>query len=258
MNRSDLSFLESIFQKPLDEIDASVLVVNQSKRHKIQSDFSNITVINDSKYGLSRSRNIALKNAIAKYVWILDDDVVILKDAMEIILKAVGKNPSYAAWTFKIITPDSIAKRNYASNSFSYRPKDLQRGPSSIEIVLDREQLLRENIWFNEHFGLGTQFPMGEEGILFKSLLQNGKKAIFIPEYIVEHLFESSGSDPASDKFIYVKGALAAMEGNLKALYLNYKYTFFLWRKGFVRSLSELKNKHRIFKRGIEDFNRLS
>lgn len=254
MERDDLSFLEPIFQKSLNEIEEHLLIVNQSRTKKVESKLENIRVINDVNYGLSRSRNLAIQNSIKPIVWLLDDDCEVLESAFSTIINIVNKRPFFAAWTFRIKTFYNEPKRFYKSKSFTYQIKDLQHGPASIEIVLNRELVIQKNLYFDERFGLGAQFPMGEEFVFFDDLLNSGLEALYIPEYIVKHESKSSGSDPTSDPFIYTKGALAARRGVLRASYLNFKYTFFLWRKGLVKNLRMLFHKHKTFERGANDY----
>jgi len=254
MDREDLSFLESMFKKPVNEIDQAVLIINQSKRTKLSSNFENIRVINDGNYGLSRSRNLAMANSIHKYVWILDDDVVLLPDAVKNIIEAINRQPSAAALTFMIQLPDGKSFRNYPNNEFDYSASHLKTGPASIEIVLNVERLQTKSVKFNERFGLGAQFPVGEEQVLFMDLLAAGEQARFIPKYIVQHDEISSGMDPVENKTVYARGAIAAHENYWTAGWKHFKYVFFLWRKGYVRSFSGLIKAYWLFNHGAQDY----
>ncbi|WP_146126745.1 glycosyltransferase [Nonlabens agnitus] len=254
MDREDLSFLERIFSLPVSQITQPILIVNQSKTRQLSSNIDSIRVINDANYGLSRSRNIALENATRKYVWILDDDVQILPTAMTHILQAIHKHPDTAALTFKMQLPNGKPKRSYAAEEFEYRKTHLSHGPASIEIVLNVKRMQTSGVRFNQRFGLGAQFPLGEEQVLFTDLLHAGEQGRFIPEFIVQHDEVSSGIDPTSKKTIYARGAVAAHSNQLKAIFLNFKYVFFLWRKGYVKNWSKLIEAYWLFDHGVEDY----
>lgn len=82
MNRSDFSFLSAMF--PHHEWrDLNLVIVNQTKKGKeLKSNLENIIVVNSYEIGLSKSRNLALKNSRTTYGVIADDDVVYESDCM--------------------------------------------------------------------------------------------------------------------------------------------------------------------------------
>jgi len=76
MNRDSLDFLIPMF--PFASLaDFSILIINQTHANAIlTSDFSNIKVINSFEKGLSKSRNLGLKNAQGEILILADDDEV--------------------------------------------------------------------------------------------------------------------------------------------------------------------------------------
>ena len=80
MNRDNLDFLIPMFPSA-NFADFTILIVNQTTEKKLMnSDFPNLKVINSFEKGLSKSRNLALKNATKKILLIADDDVIYLPD----------------------------------------------------------------------------------------------------------------------------------------------------------------------------------
>ncbi|MGB5981252.1 MAG: glycosyltransferase [Nonlabens sp.] len=253
MDRSDLMFLENIFNKSLTEISENVLIVNQSLNIELTSSRENIRVINDKGYGLSRSRNIAIENSRRPVLWILDDDCEIIQDTIE---KLVIAHNSFeeAIVTFQTQRrEDDDPFWEYPDSSRLLSKIEL-RNVLSPEITFKKNQFAQADLQFDKRFGLGAQFQDSENFILFQDALSLNMQIRFVPEYIVIHDAVTSSDEADSNRLIYARGALAGRENTLKAVYLNYKYTFFLWRKGFVRSFNTLLEKHTLFKKGIEDY----
>ena len=80
MNRSNLEFLDSIFVN--NNISNSLItIINQTKKNTISCDNNkSIQIFNSSEFGLSYSRNLAIKNSTNDYCLIADDDVVYVKN----------------------------------------------------------------------------------------------------------------------------------------------------------------------------------
>jgi glycosyltransferase involved in cell wall biosynthesis len=253
MDREDLSFLEAMFNCPVDQIEASVMVVNQSKSHQLVSHFENITVINDVNKGLSRSRNLALEHSSRKLLWILDDDCKVLPDSCEKIVAAHNKNDEDII-TFKTQCVED-------GSEFWEYPKQSQllnatvvRNVLSPEITLKKTAFVATGLKYNERFGLGAQFQDSENYVFLSDAIDSGLKVRFAPEFIVKHPSTTSSDEADSDRVIYARGALAARKGIWKATYYNFKYSFFLWRKGYVKSPAKLWRKHKVFERGVNDY----
>ena len=117
MNRNTLDFLIPMF--PFCHFsDLSILIVNQTEEKKLLvSDFPSIRVINSFEKGLSKSRNLALKNAIGKIVLIADDDVVYKKDFDTKIVQAHNRYNNKAAISFCIEKPNGLLYKKYLPNA---------------------------------------------------------------------------------------------------------------------------------------------
>ena len=66
MNRNNFDFLKAMFVNiPIENYH--ILIINQTTgNNKLESDFENVRVINTTELGLSKSRNMALKQAKKK------------------------------------------------------------------------------------------------------------------------------------------------------------------------------------------------
>ena len=253
MEREDLSFLKAIFNKPLNQIVENILIINQSRNLQLESNQENIRVLNDVNFGLSRSRNTAFKYASKPLIWILDDDCEVVEGATDRIAA------SHTTYDEAILTFQT-RRRNDDEPFWKYPKvskilgKKLLKNVLSPEITCKIDLVKGADLDFDLRFGLGAQFQDSENYVFFEEALQRDLKVRFVPEEIVIHDPTTSSNEASSDRLIYARGALAARQGILKATYLNYKYTFFLWRKGMVNGLKELFDKHNVFQRGANDY----
>jgi hypothetical protein len=78
---------------------------------------------------------------------------------------------------------------------------------SSIEITFKAEAIHRENISFDEQFGLGGVYQSGEEYVFLTDAIRHGLKAQYFPSAIAIHPAESSGKVINNEIFI-AKGAM--------------------------------------------------
>ncbi|PQJ31976.1 hypothetical protein BST92_08590 [Nonlabens arenilitoris] len=254
MNRSDLSFLETMFQCKVSEIKYRLIIVNQSKTTTLRSDYPNIQVFNESNFGLSRSRNMAISKSDASYAWILDDDVQILPGAIDTIIDSINIYEGADLLFFKIRTPEGFDKRIYLNEEKSITSRSELNHIHSVEMVLHVNFLRKHNLNFDLRFGLGAQFEMGEEFLLAQEIFETSKQIVFIPKVVVLHDEMSTGNDPANNRVIYARGALAAKENLWTAQMKQFKYVFFLWRKGYVKGWRNLYDKYMVFNHGMNDY----
>lgn len=248
MNRSDLAFLESIFGMPVNQITSHILVVNQSARADFVSAFENIRVINSPHFGLSRSRNLALENGLKALCWFLDDDVVVTKNAVDDILDAFNKDFASVLKIFKIDGMDGKSFRKYARDLKSPKnPADL-RGLCSIEMVVNRTEVLKTEVRFREDLGLGTSLPIGEEFVFAAQLLEKQMGISYESAVIAKHPSVHSASDIMNERVLAARGKVyAILYPKCKTLQV-LKYAFHLVQTGHVKSIGQFFNTYKQLK----------
>lgn len=252
MNRKDLLFLEVMFQKPMGQINENLIIVNQSFDHQLVSDFEHIKVINSKEYGLSKSRNLALKYSTQELCWILDDDCVIFPDAVDHIIEA-HQEYTFDVLTFKTKNHKGEDFYNYPNKFSSLDLKTIEK-VLSPEITFKRLPILNAGLKFDQRFGLGAQFQDSENYVFLDEVLKTNLKIGFVPKAIVQHKAITSSDNVASNRVIYARGAIAGRRNIITAVYYQFKYVFFLWRKGYVKSLSKLWEKFMVFQHGANDY----
>ena len=255
MNRSKLDFLDDMFPFH-DWQNLNLVIVNQSKTQELQSSFNNHCIINSTEFGLSKSRNLALKKCTTAIAIIADDDVVYKINFLDKIVNAYNKYTNAGLILFQIETfSGKPYKKNYPGADLKVSKRN--RPPiSSIEMTVKKSVLLQSNIFFNEYFGLGSYFQSGEEQLLFKELLKKNISVYHIPEFIVEHDEISSATNQGDDRFVYAQAALKYLEYKNLSFLLVIKFIFFLVRYRFI-SIDESLAKFKVGVRGIKKIKQL-
>jgi glycosyltransferase involved in cell wall biosynthesis len=207
MNRNNLDFLIPMF--PFCHFsEFSILVVNQTQENiLLLSDFPSVRIINSFDKGLSRSRNLALKNAIGKIVLIADDDVVYKKDFDSAIVQAHNQYNNKAAISFCIEKPNGFLYKKYLPNAKMNLSLMELFNVLSIEISLNKLILDKLGIAFDENFGLGSEFQMGEEAIFLSDIKKQNQQIAFVPSVIVSHPEVSSNDKFDFEQRYYIQGA---------------------------------------------------
>ncbi|RYJ41862.1 glycosyltransferase family 2 protein [Flavobacterium beibuense] len=228
MNRNSLDFLKPMF--PSHFSDYSILVVNQTNQDNLlQSDYPNVRVINSFEKGLSKSRNLALENTKGKLCVIADDDIKYNDDFQEKILRVFNENPDTAIAGFRVVNPEGTVFKKYPKARL-INPDILQLlSIMSVEMVLNKT-VMHDEAKFDERFGLGAQFTMGEEGVFVFSLKNQGFKIIMEPEVLLQHPKEHTNLKISVFEKYYIQGAF---------IYKIFPRNYFKWL--FVKIFFDLK-----------------
>jgi glycosyltransferase involved in cell wall biosynthesis len=232
-NKSSLAFLEVMF--PFEHFsNYNVLIINQSNDVGLTSDFEKVRVINVDERGLSRSRNLAIKNARKKICLIADDDVIYFPNFDKEIINAFNQNTKASIITFNHQRIGKELPQNNSRKVYSHSKKTLEN-VCSIEIAFKLKDIQASGICFDENFGLGSYFETAEEYLFLCDAVQIKLNMLFCPSVIVSHPLISSGEDQGSDIVLFAR---AALYYKTKA-YFGYiwllKYVFFLIRNNYIK-----------------------
>jgi len=91
---------------------------------------------------------------------------------------------------------------------------------SSIEMTINKKMLDAVGVEFDENFGLGGKFEMGEEAIFLFDLKRKNEQLVFEPQVIVEHNSLTSSTKKNIIEKYYIQGAV---------LTRIFKRFFFIW-----------------------------
>nr|WP_315220603.1 glycosyltransferase family A protein [uncultured Flavobacterium sp.] len=250
-DRADLNFLEPMF--PFEHFSTfNILIINQSEKTILKSDYKFVRVINIAEKGLARSRNMAIDNAEGKICLIADDDVVFEENFNFYILSAFEEFASSAIITFNHFRIGDTFPQKKWKQAFVHNLKSIQ-SVNSIEIAFRLDEIKHAKIRFNENFGLGSFFETAEEYLFLKLALQQKQKVYFCPISIATHPQFSSGKDEGSDTIIYARAALFCHKYGILVYGWLVKYLFFLIKNKYIEPFDFFK-KYRIGMAGIKKF----
>lgn len=234
-------------QKLLETIpeEAECLLIHQvtdeTDYRETYASLKGCRILTQTGKGLSRSRNLALKEAKGEWVYLCDDDVQLLPGLIEKLEQAVSDHPECALFRFRIDSTTNTPFKDYPAHS-RVLDRSMAGSVSSAEIICKRSAA--EGVSFNESFGLGTSFPSGEEYLFVLDMLFKGHSMWYIPVSIVMHPPESTGTS-FSPAVIRSKGALIRHRFGIAFLLLNLlyavrKHPVYAQQTGFFAYLKEI------------------
>lgn len=161
-----------------------------------------LKVIFSPTRGLSKNRNILLRESSAPYCLIADDDLDFIPAGLQAIIEAFDKSPGLDIIALQYSNQGGETKIKYPDAPF-----DLDRPPkgyfiSSVELAFRRESIIKERIFFNENFGVGSKYPCGEEDLWLHDGLHQGLKGEYRPAMIAVHYGLSTGIRNMGDPLV--------------------------------------------------------
>lgn len=247
MNQTNLDFLFQIF--PLKHFsNYNILIINQSETTTLSSEFPSVRVINSFDAGLSKSRNLAIENAIGKILLIADDDVIYQNNFIEKIIEAHHKFHKATIVNFCAIKEKEVVLKKYPAVSRPQLSTFEILNISSIEMTINKEKLDSAGIRFDENFGLGSSLEMGEEAVFLFDLKYKKQQIAFENQVIVKHEGLTSSNKIDSLHRYYIYGAILR-----RVLITN--YVFWLMKKMFF-DIKQRKLKMSSFFKAIDNVNK--
>ncbi len=203
-------------------IHTDCVVINQCDRecvrktaHDTDRGCVNVTYVETRERGLSKSRNMAIGHATSQVCILCDNDVEYVSDYDRIITDAFERYDADVIVFF--------IKRPERSRPVFDRPKKM--GYLSVLKIFSPEIAFRlesvKDIRFNESFGAGAKYCMGEENLFLYDLLKRGKKILYVPEMIAKVRDEESTWFKGYDRDFFIsRGANYAAMSKLFSVVL--------------------------------------
>ena len=215
MGRNKLEVLISTMNSRWEELlpkialKTDAVIINQCKEEAYtEFEYNNhrIVWVDSMTRGLSVSRNLALKYATSEFVVLADDDLEYIDGYEECILSAFKKNCEADIIGFQVKGVEKSFK-NYSNKSGTVSFLKSMR-MSSVELAMRRKAIIENGIWFNEKFGSGAEYKMGEENIFLFECLKCGLKIYYEAEMIAYlHMNSSTWFKGYNDKYFWDRGA---------------------------------------------------
>lgn len=185
------------------QIQCPILIVNQCDKNEIitANDRQNCRMICTTERGLSRSRNMAMKNAEGEIVLLADDDEIFVPNVQNLILNA-----------FEMTGADIIAfdLGNYEKN-IKKRIHRLNRFQtlriSSCQVAMRIDSIRKADLDFDINLGAGTPNGGGEESKFLWDAHKKGLIICYVPICIARLTEnESTWFSGFNEEFFYKRG----------------------------------------------------
>jgi GT2 family glycosyltransferase len=138
--------------------------------------------------GISRARNAALAHVRADWIAWPDDDAEVAPDVLARLADALGRHPDVAFVQAHVGFPDHRAMQP----GMDGRARVLERVDDALKTTVSPGLFVRRD-WvvrvggFDERFGVGAEFPSGEESDLVFRILAAGGRGVYEPAMRVSH-----------------------------------------------------------------------
>lgn len=255
MFRTTLEFLEDMFAAGDDYKNHHILIVNQTDQDKLLvSSLDNIRIINSYERGTTKSRNLAIRNAIGNVCLMADDDTKYVINFKDIILKSHNKYSSMDFISFEAVDNEL--------NPFTIYPKTGNHTKNTLYsiytlvITFKRINVIKAGVLYNEYFGLNTVFNTGEEYVFLRNAYDIKMKLFHVKDVIVKHSDHTSGRLHDDDSIIFSRTALKYRYMRQIAYLWLVKYIFFLLRKKYI-SVNEIPHKFLQGVKGVQKYKEL-
>lgn len=230
------------------KIDSDLLIINQCDKDDYQETIMNghkWRMISTVERGLSKSRNMALKNAQGDICLICDDDEYLSDGYASIIQKAYDELRDASSIVFNLNRINVKMKKTY------YRIEKVRiapwyRGYSSQMLTFKLADIRNLGIVFNEKFGSGTQWGGGEE-IIFQNDIRHNRKIIFEYPEVIATIDYSNGSQwfgGYDEKYFYNLGGFIQFQFKRRFLLKELRCLFTCYRLRNEKKLSLSRKMH--------------
>ncbi len=172
-------------------IQTDVVVVNQCDTDNVQDETylnnkgeeRHIKFISTTERGLSRSRNMAIRNSTADICQIADDDETLDDSYTDIVTEAFQSHPNADVIAFGLSCGrDGHSNYSQKENKINYLSA---LRVSSVQIAFRRKSIIDNGISFDVQMGAGTRHGAGEENKFLYDCLNKGLHCYYIPKVIL-------------------------------------------------------------------------
>jgi hypothetical protein len=144
--------------------------------------------------GAAASRNAAIAVCETDLLLFSDDDVRLLPAGLAGLIDAFAARPQTSLLAGQTLLESGASEKTYPP---SQRPLSLFNAAKvgTVELAVRPERIRQAGIRFDERFGAGAEFPLGDEYIFISDCLRLGLQAVYVPIPIAVHEGGSSGLD---------------------------------------------------------------
>lgn len=252
MHQEDYSLLEKM------RIESNAVVINQCDREctvLLKHNGYIVKWIDTCERGLSRSRNMAIKESDADICLLCDDDEMFLDAYANSVISAFDKMPYADIIAFDYISEGSkrykkVLNQNKKANKV--KRASYFKTYNSIRIAFRRAKIIEKEVYFDTRFGAGSnKISCGEETVWQRQAqLKHFTRFSYPCKIAVLKQGESTWFFGLNEKYYYDLGACLITNYNFLSYLLMFYYVFFISGS----KLSKFEQIHWLTK-GIKEFS---
>lgn len=196
-------------------LQTDAVIANQASSNAYAEEEINghtVKLVTTNTRGTSRNRNIALCHSTAEYVLFSDDDLVFVDGYEQLIQSEFADHPEADAIKFNLYDISSSRKISMRQIERFGPATRRNMGSSGVwGLVIKREVLIRNNLYFREDFGPGTENYCGEDTIFLQKLV-NAKIGFFRSPVVIAGIDQTTSSwfEGYNEKYFTVTGKIFA------------------------------------------------
>lgn len=177
---SDESIIERV------NIQGDAVVINQTDyddKKTIDVEKGLVKFISVRDRGLSKSRNMAVRETDADICYFSDNDLTFVDNYLDIIDKAYVKFPDASVIAFRVDSDDEDRPLRRFKTGPLNRIQTMR--VYSVQISFRRDMFIENNMFLDERFGAGSgRYTNGEENIFLYKTAKSGLKVYYYDEKI--------------------------------------------------------------------------
>ena len=222
MHQTDLSIAKKA------NANTDILVINQCDRDGYEEEIYNghkIRMISTTERGVSRSRNMAMKNATGDICIICDDDEVYREGYKEAVLKAFEEKPETDIIAFNVHHLNARHKRRMNKE---FKKSSWWKKYGAWCLAFRKEEVLQKEVFFNVNFGPGSgKITHGEESIWQCDAKKKGLK-IYEHPFCIANIEQATSTwfEGYNEKYYYENGVYLYMTAPKLKWILKYYYIY--------------------------------
>lgn len=213
----------TLVEPPVNPNWETVLVVQNPHQFDWQGTrFNELSARQDFRHhelvskGVAKSRNKAIDLAKGEYLIFSDDDITFSATGLQQAIDYLDSHPGVSLLLGQATDESGTLRKRYPKTVEKLGSLNSARA-ATYEMMIRVSEVRRLGVRFDEDFGAGAKYYLGDEYIFIVDLIKAGGKAVFAPITLAQHPTESSGSRWGSDQdrraraiiFTRVFGALA-------------------------------------------------
>jgi GT2 family glycosyltransferase len=194
-----------------DRLPAEVIVADQSARaSELPSLGEEVSVrhLRLPAEGVSRARNTAIAAATKPILVFTDDDVLVERDWLRLLVEALRRAPSRTAVTGRVLAAEADG---HVPSVTHWQEREVFAGRLFADVLFQNNMAIHREAFdevgaFDERFGPGSAFPSAEDNDLGYRLLEAGYTIEFVPEAVVHHRGARRGRELVMLQWAYGRG----------------------------------------------------